>query len=248
MGKRIKTLVIAFGLLCANSLVLPAVAIEGGAQDGSNDEIMQTTAVDEKLQTTATPAEDATDDTTKPMDKSAGRDERVKVYKERTTEKLTAFKERKIKNACSSVQGKITSLRARISSVIANRKKVYKEIGEKLDTLIEKLKAAGADTTKIETAREDIRNDLATLEESMNSYDTVLADLEVMDCQTDPTTFKAALESAREMQKSLREQAQAFRSFATGELKTALQEVRDQLKNTSAATTDQTNDTTGDNQ
>ncbi|HMT55839.1 MAG TPA: hypothetical protein PKD20_03105 [Candidatus Saccharibacteria bacterium] len=241
MGKRIKTLILALSLFIANIMVLPVAAVDTTDQTTTNDESMQTTAVPESTETTATQAEDSQETT--PVDKSAGRDERLKVYKEKIAEKLTAFKERKIKNGCSTIKGKITSLRTRITTVVANRKKAYKEIGEKLDVLIEKLKAAGADTTKIETIREDIRGDLATLEESMNSYDTVLADLEVMDCEADPATFKSAVLSAREMQKTLREQAQAFRAFATGELKTALQEIRDQLK----SSTEQT-DTTGANE
>lgn len=195
------------------------------------------TGTDEMLQTTIATETEVKDD------KSSGREARLKSYKEKTATKLAEAQSKRLKTRCKSAQGKVTTLRAKVNNAVANRNKVYKEIGDKLDTLIPKLTAAGADITKLETARADIRTELTTLTESLNAYDTVLADLLAMDCEADPDSFQSALESAREIQKTLREQAQEFRRFATTELRTILQEIRQQLAEKEASETPDTTDT-----
>ena len=169
-------------------------------------------------------------ESTVPEDKGTGRAERIKAYKEKATEKLSEAKQKRITSRCVAAQGKVTSLRAKVNTAVANRKTVYQEVGDKLDTLLAKMQKAELDTTKLETAREDMRADLVLLTENLNAYDTVLADLEAMDCAADPATFQTALTSAREMQTALRAEAQEFRQFATTELKAILQDIRTQLE------------------
>ncbi len=174
------------------------------------------------------------------VDKSAGREDRIKAYLEKKADKLAETQAKRISSKCKSAQGKITSLRARITNVVSNRKKVYKEIGEKLDTLILKFQAAGLDTTELETIRQDIKTELADLNTNLESYDTVLSDLESMDCVSDPDAFYSALSEARDVQKSLKEQATEFRRFATNELKEAIKKLRTQLEqNESSETAEQ---------
>ena len=123
-------------------------------------------------------------------------------------------------------------------------------MGEKLDKLVERLVKAGIDTTKLDTAREDIQADLKVLNASMESYNTVLVDIEEMKCQEDPEAFQAALEEARVLLKTLREQAQEFRRFSTNELRTILQELKIQLeakKTVDQDTLQQTQTTGGQN-
>ncbi len=196
------------------------------------------TTTDEVLQTTSQTAED---------DKSAGREARVKSYKEKASTKLAEAQSKRLKTRCKAAQGKVTSLRARVNNVVTNRKKVYQEVGDKLDTLLAKLVAAELDTTKLETARADMRAELVTLTESLNAYDTVLTDLMAMDCEADPDTFQSALLSAREMQVALRTQASEFRSFATTELKAILKDVRSQLEAKKEQTQDSTDSSEGGN-
>mgnify|MGYP000331871394 CR=1 FL=1 len=146
------------------------------------------------------------------------------------TQKLEEVKSKRISERCKAAQGKVTSLKARVNKVVANRRKVYLEIGQKFDTLITRLKTANVDTTKLETAREDIKTELAKLEDSMTNYENVLSDIESMDCVSDPSGFQAALDEARVLQKDLREQAQSFRDFVSTELKQLIQEAKQNLE------------------
>ncbi|MCA9328897.1 hypothetical protein KC959_03925 [Candidatus Saccharibacteria bacterium] len=188
---------------------------------------------------------DSTTDTSVSDDKAAGREARIQALKDKATAKLEEAQEKRIAARCKNAQSKVTSLRARVTGIVQNRKAVYQQVGEKLDVLLEKLKAAELDTMALETAREDMRKEIAVLVESLNAYDTALADIIAMDCESDPETFHAALLSARDLQNTLRTQSQEFRSFATNELKTILQDVRAQLEAKKAETS--TESVEGDN-
>jgi hypothetical protein len=163
-------------------------------------------------------------------DRAKGRDDRIKKYQERKTEKLEEAKAKRVEARCKTSQGKVSSLRGKLNNVVANRSKVYKSIGEKLDAVALRLQEAGVDTTKLDVARRDVAAELKELEQSMQAYDEVLSDIEAMDCLADPTTYISAIEQARELQKLLREQATEFRRFATTELRQVLQELRQQLE------------------
>ena len=183
-------------------------------------------------------------------EKSQQRAARIEEYKQKKIEKLAETQAKRVASRCKSAQGKITSLRSRISSTNENRRSVYRVMGEKLDKLVERLVKAGIDTTKLDTAREDIQADLKVLNASMESYNTVLVDIEEMKCQEDPEAFQAALEEARVLLKTLREQAQEFRRFSTNELRTILQELKIQLeakKTVDQDTLQQTQTTGGQN-
>lgn len=218
--------VLYLGLVIFTSVLLVGHSSVVRAEDSAS--------VDETQQTTTTAAEEeSTTDASasaEPKDRSSGREARISAYKEKVATKLAESKAKRISTRCVAAQTKITSLRERISAAVVKRQEAYDKIGEKLDALTAKLVAAGVDTAPLETAREDVRADLAVLAESMASYDTVLADLIAFDCASDPQTFYTALESARETQKSLREQAQEFRRFATAELRTVIQNMKTELE------------------
>lgn len=211
-----------FALLLFASIVLAPLGSVSAVEDATTQAVEATSleATTEKVETT----------TTTPTDKSAGREARIKTYEEKVETKLAEAKSKRIASRCKAAQGKITSLRARVQGIVEKRKSSYQTIGEKLDTLVAQLQKAGVDTTALETAQQDIKADLVALDESMSAYDTVLADLEAMDCAADPALFAAALESAREFQKTVRDQAQAFREFATTQLKTLITDARQQLE------------------
>ena len=233
MSKKIKAFLF---IMLATTVILPVLGASAVTEETTTDSAETTTPEATTLQTTATPENGAS------TDKSSGREARLKAYKESIKTKLTAVKEKRVAARCKAAQEKVTVVRTRMQTALANRKQAYTTISERLDSVVEKLQKAGVDTTALETARQDVKSDVALLDEAMNAYDTVLADLETMDCVADPATFQAALESARETQKSLRDQAQALRQFATTEVKALLEEMKTKLSEKTDATTQETTD------
>ena len=167
-----------------------------------------------------------------PEQKKEKRTERIAEYKQNAAEKLAAAKSARIVARCKGAQGKITSLKNRLSESITNRTSVYQEIEAKVTTLIDRLKAAEVDTTDLETLLADMQTELAALTTSMSDYITVLEDLEAMDCAGDPEAFYAALQAARTELASLKEQVASFRGLVATELKALLQTVRETLQST----------------
>lgn len=164
-------------------------------------------------------------------DKATGRAERLESYKAKVSAKLAEAQSKRIASRCKTAQVKITAYRKTVTTVVENRTKVYVAIGEKLDNLLAKMQKAELNTQTLETAREDMRADLAVLKTSFEDYDTALADLEAMDCVSDPESFNAALLEARNLQTTLKTKTQEFRQFSTSQIKLILQDIRLQLEN-----------------
>ena len=185
-----------------------------------------------------------TTETTAVEDKSTGREERLESYKAKASAKLAEAQAKRITTRCKAAQIKISTYRKTATVVIENRTNVYLGIADKLDTLLAKMQSAELNTVTLETARDDMRADLVILKDSFENYDTALADLEAMDCASDPDSFNAALVEARNLQTSLKTQVQEFRQFASEQIKLILQDLRQQLDNKTEQT--QTNQSTGE--
>lgn len=182
-----------------------------------------------------------TAETTISEDKSAGRTERLETYKAKVSAKLADAQAKRIAGRCKSAQNKISAYRKSATVVIENRTRVYLSVGEKIDALLAKMQTAELDTVKFETARDDLRADLLSITESFDAYDTALADVEAMDCASDPDAFNAALTEARSLRAGLKTQIQEFRQFATTQMKEILQELKLQLENKTESTDDSQN-------
>ena len=223
MVSNIKMAILIAFVLIFSSASLPVLAQEGQGDTGSNNDSQETTVTEEQATTQSPESEPETENT---LDRKT----RLDTYRVKLEEKLSAAQERRIVARCKSAQGKITSLQAKVNNAVANREKVYSEIGDKLNNLIKKLQAAGVDTTEIEVAQEDIATESQSLLAAFEDYETVLADVAAMNCEEDAEGFKAALEVARQKTTELRAQAEEFRKMVTGDLKEILQNIRQDLE------------------
>lgn len=174
-------------------------------------------------------------------DKTTGRTERLESYKAKVSAKLAEAQAKRIAGRCKSAQNKISAYRKSANVVVENRTRVYQGVGEKIDALLIKMQAAELDTVKFETARDDLRSDLLLITESFDAYDTALADVEAMDCVSDPDAFNAALVETRSLRAGLKTQIQEFRQFATTQMKEILQELKLQLENKTESADDSQN-------
>lgn len=225
MGRSIKVIVALFAVVSFIT-VAPVFAQQEEAQEA------------QLLQTTAESAE-----TTDAENPAATREDRVKQYKERRKNAITAVRANRLKSVCKNAQGKLTSLSARVNGVATARENAHKQISERVDAIIAKLQAANIDTAALEAVRASIQEQGATVSEQLAAYQLALSDLSEMDCEADPEAFGAALEEARELSMQLRQSAFDFRQAAKEELRTLLQQARSQLPDadSSGATINNTN-------
>jgi hypothetical protein len=209
-------------------------------EDTATVEQEATTQVDQET----VKIQDATVDAESQTNKKSSVEERVKVYKEKQAGKLAEAQSKRIIARCKKAQIKVLELQERVKKNVETRTATYDKIDERITKLSERLQKAGINTSALETAREDVKVDLASLKNSMNDFVVVLSDVAGMDCESDPEAFSAALAAARETRKELLQKSQEFRVFATVQLKTILVDARSQLEALKAAET-QTEDTTG---
>lgn len=222
-----KKFLLLLTMLFAFSFVpsLTAVAVDS---DGTDDSVTSSEQQTEDVKT----------------DKQS-REDRLAKIKEKMAAKLEKAEEAKIKSKCKSSQGKLTSVQSKVTKIRTQRKNAYREVGEKIDRLVERLKAAGIDTSSLEAARADVKNKVDEFNQLVLDYEQTLTDLSSMDCVSDPQAFKAALESARDGRKALAEKGEELKKYVKETLKPIIDELKTQLTSDNASSTQEATDTEG---
>lgn len=169
------------------------------------------------------------DNTTGDDTESAKREERIAKYKEKLTERLTTVEERKLKTACKGAQTITAKLGENVGQVRKIREDAYTKITDKLNVLVEKLNLASVDTTALDAAVTDFDVQVETFLMAVDDYQTTLDDLSALDCETDPTAFKAALSAAKEERVYLVSSSQSLRLYFNDNIKPILIEIKQQL-------------------
>jgi len=166
--------------------------------------------------------------------RAAARDARIADYKQRVTDRLSATEERRIVAACKAAQVVVAKLQSNLSTAIERRKDAYANVSEKLAEVVRKLKVASVDTTELEDAVTEMERQAAAVIVAAEEYSATLTDLTEMDCEADPSGFKAALVVAREQRAAVVSQAQSLKEYVKVNIKAILQKIREQLANDAA--------------
>ena len=173
--------------------------------------------------TTTTPAATTTTTTTTAAETIT---QRVSKYKLALKTQPTVAEQAKIKANCKAAQVKGRVLSTQITQKVVIRSAAYVTVTGKLDTLITDLKAANVDTAKLETERDELQKLITTYGTDLKTYQENIADMNSVDCLTDPTAFKAALESARTSQAIVLKDIKAIRTYVNDTIKPTLQDIK----------------------
>lgn len=175
---------------------------------------------------------------------------KAEELKKRTEENKAKLKTRvddatkkRITAKCKPAQTIVKGADANATKVSENRSVTYQKIGERIDALIVKLKAAGINTTNLEVIQATAKQKAEALSVSMKSYQQTLADLQAIDCVADPTAFAATLERARTERTALKAQASELRTYMSTTLKEAINKVKAELEAKKAESDDSSEST-----
>lgn len=152
--------------------------------------------------------------------------QRVSKYKLSLKAQLTTAEQAKIKGNCKAAQVKGRVLSAQVAQKVAIRTGTYTTITKKIDDLITELKAANVDTAKLETEQEELQKLITTYGTDLKTFQENISDMNTVDCVTDPTAFKAALETARTSQATVLKDIKAIRTYIQGTIKPTLQDIK----------------------
>ena len=228
--------IFSLGLAVLSITVLGAPTIVSAVEDEQQTVVPMTTSIEP----VPTPEDVSSDDMT-PEELKDKREARIKEAKEKMTVKITAAEEKKIANVCKSSQTKIEKLQTNIDNIVANRQEKYTKISTKLTDITAKLVAAGADTTELEAAIDGMEAKVLEVNTAIEAYNTSLSDLAFMDCESDPSGFKAALQLARSQRTDAVLMTGTVKTYVNETIKPVLQSLRATL--TTNTTTTEEGDT-----
>lgn len=224
-----KKLSLAVAVLSLLTIGLPVFA---SAQENETQTAVPTTT---SIEPETTSEMENTESMT-PEQKKAKVDARIKEAKEKMTTKITAAQEKKIANVCKSAQTKVAKLQANIANIVENRQEKYTKVSTKLADVTAKLSAAGADTTELETAIAGMETKITEVNAKLEAYSTSLSDLSAMDCEADPSGFKAALEQARSERTETVLLTGTVKTYVNETIKPILQTLRSSLSTETTTT------------
>ena len=209
VGKRLKAFVATVTLVPA-LVVVPVAAV-------ANDHAaaQATTNATQTLTTTATQTTTTLQD-------------RLQKRKDALATKLTTAQTTMLKARCQAAQTKLTAVRDQAQTGVANRITVYRNIVTNLTTLMTKLDGV-TDTSALKTAVDGLSAKIDDFDNSVATYKETLADILAMDCASDPTAFRASLDTAKSQQAQLVTDANAIRTYIQETVKPALQTIRTTL-------------------
>ena len=234
-----KKLRILLGTTLSVSIVMmtpmAVFAVTGSGSDGTGS----TSGSDSSTSTTTSTDSTTEVESQKPEDvakRAAELKKRLEENKSSLKTKLDEASKKRISGKCKASQTIVKGAETSADAISTNRGKAYAKIAEKIQTLIDKVKAQGIDTTALEAANATAKQKAETLAASMATYKQTLTDLRSMDCAADPTAFQATLEKARTQREAVKTQAQDLRTYISVTLKAAISDVRKQLEPTETET------------
>ncbi|MCA9333051.1 hypothetical protein KDA00_04235 [Candidatus Saccharibacteria bacterium] len=156
-------------------------------------------------------------------------EERLKKRKDELKTKLTTAQQKRIATRCSAAQKLITGIGTKAKEVKTNRDTIYSNVLTKLTDLRDKMKTDGTDTTELDTSITELQALVDNFKSDLKELRQAGTDIVGMDCASDPTSFKASLESLRTARDSVQTDSEAIRTYLKDDVKPVLQEIRKSL-------------------
>jgi len=156
--------------------------------------------------------------------------ERLEKLKTDLKLKLTTAEQTRLKDRCKAAQAVVATLNTRFGKSVTTRTNAYSKLTRHLNDIIAKLKAKGVDTTKLEQQKTMLEEKINTYKADLDKYKQAISDLRDVDCVSDPTAFKAALEAARTAHATLITDTTTIRSYVVDTIKPTLHDIRTQLE------------------
>lgn len=147
---------------------------------------------------------------------------RVQKREARLKEVLTTAQQTRLKARCKGAQLRIAAAKKVAVQHHENQDRKISAILSKLKTFEQKQKDSGGDTTELDTAITKVAQLQSSVDEAYDNYISALEDAAAIDCQADPTGFKASLIDAREQFKVLISKRQEIRKSLKDDLLPAL--------------------------
>ncbi len=219
--QRLLRILIVIGLLTPAFSFSAVMAHDSASNSGGSGSSTTTQADDNALATTDTGTDTETPTTTLA--------ERLTEHKSEFKQNLTRLQIASLKTRCKAAQGQLSSLSGRIKGIQTSRNEVYTNLTKHLASLQTKLQERDVDTTELQAEIATLRTKIDTYKTDLVAYKQAVSDLSDMDCNADPTAFKATLEAARAARKKVATDITDIHSYVIDTIKPTLVKIRTSL-------------------
>jgi chromosome segregation ATPase len=162
--------------------------------------------------------------------------QRLEQRKLTTKTKLVASEQIRLKARCKASQVILSATSKHIDGVVASHTKAYESINTSLSQIVTKLNTKGLNTTNLAGQQVTLASKIKDYQTNLTEYRQSVADLASMDCVSDPTAFKATLESSRSLRDKLSASILDIKSYVTGTIKPTLTTLRSDLNKKNGTT------------
>lgn len=207
-------------LLVGAALAAPFLMI-GAAHAQQNPNGRMTTQSTEMAQTTTTDGQPLT------TDQQAALKQRMDKRKAEIKTVVTAAERQRVQKNCKNAQGKLNSLRGRITGLETSRSQVYDNLVTRLKKVSEKA-GTTPEGTELNTQITTLEEMIDTFKSDLADYKTAVGDLADSDCAADGEAFKKTLVAAREAQKKVQADAIEIKKYVQDTIKPTLVTIRQQ--------------------
>jgi len=209
-------------------LVLATTVLAEEAQN-NNEQTTQSTT-----QSTDGDKTDKTNKSEKTAEEKAKLHDRLEKRKSDAKLRLTTAQQKRFQTRCKGAQTLLRNVDKHNGTIKTNRHKLHTNLVDRLNKLETKLAAKGVDTAALKAQIAELQAKITTFDTDFDAYKQAVADLaEIDDCTSDPTAFKASLDTARTALQKVKDDAAAIRTYVKDTVKPTLSLIREELKSMS---------------
>jgi hypothetical protein len=165
-------------------------------------------------------------------DDTASRTTRVEAYKKALKDTLTTAAKTRITERCVAAQALIKTKITNNTKVADARQAAYDVIVIDLQTVMTEATAKKVNITLLQANVTALQAKVTAFNTANTTYAQALTDVSALDCKTDPTAFKAALEAVRTDQAAVLTAAKDIRTYLTDTVKVTLKTIKTALSAT----------------
>lgn len=136
---------------------------------------------------------------------------------------------------CEAAQEKILTAIDRVSTAVSGRLEKYDGMTSRIQTVIDRLDAAGIDTATLATQLETFEAIIAEFSANYDLYEQALDDAAYINCTDDAEGFLLALDEARDLRTDLVSSVAGIRSHVRDAIIQTLNEIKDSLGSDASA-------------
>ncbi len=140
---------------------------------------------------------------------------------------VSAAEKQRIQKNCKNAQGKLSSLRGRITGIETSRSQVYDNLVTRLKKVSEKA-GTTAEGTELNAQIAELEEMITKFKLDIAEYKLLVSDMADSNCEQDPEAFKDALTLARESRKKVQADAAEIKQYVNETIKPTLTTIKQQ--------------------